>query len=332
MLDATFLLATIFCSAGALGILTITHTMWMTNHKKRRDVVNMRSSSSAPLHVLRSLLPSVLTTDGMDRMTWGWLTFVTTSSPLISLWICLVVSVAYNYQQVLSTSCQSANFMPSISACIGDFYPQFAFWRMNVMFYVWQRILAAFVSYHHYHQVTRGSMPLINRLRLIAAIVENVGLVVLSAISSRDRLLIHELGFGVFATCAILVMVLTNLLLRQWIRVAEVSHDPPDPRCALATARRALRWRTRSSVVCVVSLLLAFYFFLTSQRGYSHCQTDYWYSYFAMAEWTYVVSGILFHINGEQIELWYVDLAFFFSKNEMRSGGVGGRAAVEAAS
>jgi hypothetical protein len=311
------LLPPFFCFAGALVILIITHSMWMTNHKRRKGV---KMRSNYPLQVLRSLLPSVLTTDEMDKVTWGWLTFVTTSSPLISLWICLVLSIAYNYNQVLRSSCPQRNFMPSISACIGDHYPQFVFWRLNVMFYVWQRFLAAFVSYHPYHQATKGSIPLTNRFRLVAAIAENVGLMILSAVSSKDHLIVHELSFGVFAISAFIVMLLTNILIRQWIKVAERGGYEPDPRCTLATARRALSWRTRSSMISTISLILAFYFFTTSQKGYSHCRTNYWYSYFALCEWSYVVIGILFHINGEQIELWYVDWSFLYSLGGGRDG------------
>ena len=188
------------------------------------------------------------------------------------------------------------------------------------MFYVWQRFLAAFVSYHHYHQATKGSIPLTNRFRLVAAIAENVGLMILSAVSSKDHLIVHELSFGVFAISAFIVMLLTNILIRQWIKVAERGGYEPDPRCTLATARRALSWRTRSSMISTISLILAFYFFTTSQKGYSHCRTNYWYSYFALCEWSYVVIGILFHINGEQIELWYVDWSFLYSLGGGRDG------------
>ena len=62
------------------------------------------------------------------------------SGNLLGMYICLVLSLHYNYSSVTATTCVGrspadypVNYIPSIAACIGDHFPQVSVWRSTVM-------------------------------------------------------------------------------------------------------------------------------------------------------------------------------------------------------
>lgn len=305
------------CIVGTIFIFRITYKMWIVNHKRRKDLKQYNSPEVTTIPTIRTLISLIcppLDKKDMFRVTWGWICFIFTSFPLVSLWLSLAISISYDFNRIIvnqnhcKPSERLSNFLPSISACIGDFYPQFSIWRCNVMLYVWQRFFAAIVSYYHYEDATKGTCTIMNRFRLLSSFVENIGLVFLSAVSSSDRLIVHEISFGFFCGGAVSVMILTNLLIRQWISVENDANERNEMnvRCTIDTAKKALNWRTKSSFFNIVCLVGALCMYNLSKQ----CSSYPMYSIFALFEWLYVISGILFHINSEQIELWYVDLSF----------------------
>ena len=96
-----------------------------------------------------------------------------------------------------------------------------------------------------------------------------------------------------------------------------------DVRQEILFTTTALRHRIRVATVNVASLIGAVYFYVSSQG--SMCTVSGWYSMFAVCEWCYVWSGVVFHFL-ECIELREVTVCIDLG------GSGGGRSAEEARS
>ena len=310
---SSFVLCFFLSLLGSLAIVKVTKWFWSSNHNRRKEC---KPNKSIVLGL--NPHPPLEEPEKMFRITWGFIILIFISAPLIAMWLALVISYCFNFDQVLNPRkiCSglqaTKNFVPSISACIAENMNLVAsVWRFNVMFYVWQRFFSAIVSYYHYKDATKNTMVGWNTLRLVASCFENLGLMMLSAVSSRDRVLIHEISFVFFAVGQTVVMVSTICLIQQWIAIESRANQNNkfNPRCSVETARRALRWRFSVTVFNVSCLVIAICIFVYHERE-DVCPLYPLYSYFAIFEWLYVVSGIFFIVSGEQIELWYVDLSF----------------------
>ena len=79
------------------------------------------------------------------------------AAPLIGLFLCLAISLRYNFKSVTdvhSASCKirstkPINFLPSISASIGDHTPQRYIWRICITFMMQQRFLNGVADFNH---------------------------------------------------------------------------------------------------------------------------------------------------------------------------------------
>ena len=243
-------------------------------------------------------------------MLWGG------TLPLICLFINLTISLCYhfrgiNYTRGCRTRNQVFNIIPSISACLGDYMPQAGIWRICVMLYVWQRIFAGYIQYFHYGQATKWQSPKLTLIRTIVHITEQLALIGLSSISSMNHLMFHEISFGVFCASSCLNMVLTDRLIRLWIVQSTLTTNELQP---LHVAKRAHNWRFYTSVFNFTCLGLAVYYFLLSEQN--KC-IDYQYSKFALFEWLYVISNIIYQ-HSEQIELSYIDLGLIIMPQKLK--------------
>ena len=245
--------------------------------------------------------------------------------PLLScMYICLVISLFYNYEAVTTTTCGKdallgnkipgpGNFFPSVSACIGDFMPQKNLWRIATIMQQVFRCAAGVTTYFHYRTTLGKTAWKTNALRAACAVVESAGLVMLSSVSSDDNVLVHEMSFGFYAGAHALSMYTTIMLTKYCIHQAtsDTTAAPKQKKnkSMLRYWQKALNYRIAVGVINIMSIILAIYFFVTSQEGGSHCQTYGWYSFFALSEWVYVVSSILFH-HADHIDLWYVQITW----------------------
>ena len=304
------LMCTAWIVAGSLLIIYFNYHLFL-KHTKR--------SFNTPLHSSTTTIITNETTNDVHcvhtlhhqpwtmSMLWGG------TVPLLSLYVTLVISLCNNFESVThNTGCSSrrvANIVPSVSACLGDFFPQRGIWRVCVMSYVWQRVISGFVQYFHYGQATRWTLPKVNFWRAIVHVVEQIFLIGLSAVSSNDHLLFHEISFGIFCTCSCLNMVFTDWLIREWKRQCALQKNEHQP---LHIANRAHVWRWNTMIFNFGCLGFAVYFFFASQ---SSC-IDYEFSKFATFEWLYVISNIVYQ-HSEQIELSYIDVAWVIMKKRV---------------
>lgn len=223
----------------------------------------------------------------------------------------------WNYASVTHVACGDPGhieFVPTISAIIGDFAPQRSIWRICVCLETGQRLLDAVLYYAFFSRCrtipTAGAATApeksartepcrprrgfgvagvfwfgswrLNDAKLVLALAEQGCLLLLTGFSSADDLSMHELGFGGFAACS---------AAHQVVTVALMMRAGPD---ALSPAHRASYiWKVRAMVAHLISGVFVVLFFV---RHVQHCE-NYVYSLFAMAEWVFVLSNICFHCS-----------------------------------
>jgi len=152
------------------------------------------------------------------------------SGNLLGMYICLVLSLHYNYSSVTATTCVGrspadypVNYFPSISACIGDHFPQVSVWRSTVMvveFFRWGSALAFYLHFDHALRPVPGG-PTVNRGRLVATLLESVFNIGLSACSSSDSIKVHEVCFAGYCASHATMMALSIVLTRWKLRAQE---------------------------------------------------------------------------------------------------------------
>jgi hypothetical protein len=130
----------------------------------------------------------------------------------------LIISWFDNFDSVVATDCSGVyEFMPSISACIGDFAPQRYIWRLCVALFVPIRFIDGFVIYYHNSgvDVVEGKENIVNRIAIWCYCVEYFSLFLLTYVSSSDHLGLHVLGFSCFMIFSLIYSSLT-VLKRYW--------------------------------------------------------------------------------------------------------------------
>ena len=276
------------CSIGVATIFHAMHRFW----KQNRPTKTTKQS-----------------THSMYTISYGWLLWFFYSVAFSSLWITRIISVHYNYNGVTRIICRgryfTGNFFPSISACIGDNYPQRSLWCGAIALHYWMGPCGIVVTYYHYKECLVGTAQCTNLSRAGCSVVENVGLLVLSMVSSTEHGRLHEIGCLVFVVGHATSMFLTILLTKYHIALEQNNTSKTNTRQQLKYSIKALKYRQVVALVNMVSLLLFLYFFIASERG--RCNTYGWYSMFAMCEWVYVWSGIAFRVV-EQVDLYYVEI------------------------
>jgi hypothetical protein len=265
------------------------------------------------------LLPpkKIIVTNPIRLSTLKW---IAESMPLCGMWLGLVISLHY-HPNVTATQCAGyppeefpTNWMPSISAIIGNNFPEVAIWRVAVVMQQWGRVFATVAVYNHFDVVLGGSADATNRLHAWLQVFEQAGLVLLTAVSSTDHALFHELAFFVYFTAHGLSM-LALITMGQWYVDQETASvrqgNAPNSIQLLKYSEKALTLRKRIAMFNFGSFLCFIFFFITSQGSkndaWSMCAVNGWYSMFGVFEWCYVWSSCFFHWV-EHVDLYYVEV------------------------
>ena len=210
---------------------------------------------------------------------WDLLTVLSMGVATSGLWLCLFFSLWHNGREVTHTHCRVPNVLGSISTCIGDFNPQRSFWKITVMLYLPQRVLATWPLAAVYEEWSKGQRWKTNVARAVAHLVEQLALGLLTAISSSEHLLLHEVAFGTFALAGMVNMGLTCSLLEGG-RGARGGGGGEG-------VGGSLKWRRACALMALASLVLAICFFYVHN---AYC-ISYGYSLFALFEWLFVLAN-----------------------------------------
>lgn len=296
--------------------------LWYVRYTHKSRYPAGQNSSSSP-----SLQPAPLSPAPLI-LRWNASCGMACAATISALYLNLVLNMFYNFEDSTRTHCTATgtyNFLPSISSCIGGFTRPI--WAFCVVVYIWQRVLAGFVLHSLHVSCTGARYTRYTTARLCAHIGEQFFLVLLSVVSSSDNLFLHELGFAGFSLCGMLNMALTCYICS--VMLALVSFEPTTPSSSLVAVmsttlgcrksrRRSstpvkevesiLRARVFLSLCAAFCLVSAVFFFFAHNRT---C-VDYRYTWFALSEWLFVLSNIIFHFEGEMRELADVDLVWMY--------------------
>ncbi|KAG8223591.1 hypothetical protein J437_LFUL004112 [Ladona fulva] len=167
------------------------------------------------------------------KLSFGKLAWTTVLLPLTSFVFCVIWSVLYDFEEATFTHCanmeietvaftkmlfsfiQVPNFLPSISAAIGSFYPQIYVWDLSIALHAAPRLLVASMYYKYYLSVLSPLSYALARMACWLNVVENFALIGLSFISSANNYYYHEKCFITFMVTSEIYMMLTCYLLKK---------------------------------------------------------------------------------------------------------------------
>ena len=106
------------------------------------------------------------------------LSLITASLPLGAFIFCTTWSLLFNFKEATSTHCHVKNYLPSISASVGNFEPQKYIWRVSIGLHSAPRYGVAFM----YYLLKHGSFVI-----FISNVLEITFLLGLTFISSTEN-------------------------------------------------------------------------------------------------------------------------------------------------
>lgn len=117
---------------------------------------------------------------------FGKFALATVSLPFFSFIFCVIWCVLYFYERSTATHCNVPNYLPSISAAIGNYQPQRFVWQMAIIVHAIPRLLIA-------HQYLKYNKSRVKRTRFrwvywtfIINVIEIIALVGLSVHNSSE--------------------------------------------------------------------------------------------------------------------------------------------------
>ncbi|RXN07280.1 post-GPI attachment to s factor 2-like isoform X1 [Labeo rohita] len=217
------------------------------------------------------------------RVPFTRLAVITVCLPLLGLIACVVLALLYHYNDATYTHCQVPNYLPSISAAI-SLTPERYIWRFSIGLHSAPRFLvaAAYLSFYRGRFSRRLKEQLLSGVTFLLALSENVGLLLLTYVSSTETYSVHKSGFIVFIGSSLVHMMCTCKL---WSMIAKYSLSEEE--------MMSSRLKSRLFLFNLFFCLLAAYFY---RRHNTYCETGI-YTLFALCEYLVVLSNMAFHMT-----------------------------------
>ncbi|XP_016404612.1 post-GPI attachment to proteins factor 2-like isoform X2 [Sinocyclocheilus rhinocerous] len=168
------------------------------------------------------------------RVPFTRLAVITVCLPLLGLVACIVLALLYHYNDATYTHCEVPNYLPSISAAI-SLTPERYIWRFSIGLHSAPRFLvaAAYLSFYRGRFSRRLTEQLLSALTFLLALSENVGLLLLTYVSSNETYSVHKSGFILFIDSLFHMMCTCKL----WSLIAKYSLSAEE----MKSYRRKLR-------------------------------------------------------------------------------------------
>ena len=232
-----------------------------------------------------SLSPSLAISDLRVSMRhFLWFTY---SLPCFALFSCVGLSLLKDFERSTRTHCNVFNFLPSVSASIGDCEPQRYIWRLC---FALDSIPRYIIGYLQLLRVLRRPNVAFAELYTLAQItnstihfVELSCLLLLTYVSSSEIKWAHESAFIGFMICSLLHMIFNVLIDYFWPRTTTNR---------LTVQERLLRsQRLQWFALNIFSFLISLYFYF---RHNSFCEAH-MYSMYCLFEYFVVLTNIAYH-------------------------------------
>lgn len=120
------------------------------------------------------------------KVPFGKFALTVVSLPLFSFVFCVVWSLLHFFNRSTATHCGVPNFLPSISAAIGNYQPQRFVWQTAILLQAIPRLMVTYQYAKHYSEIIRVNRRPIAYTACLFNVVENLALVGLSMWTSTD--------------------------------------------------------------------------------------------------------------------------------------------------
>lgn len=120
------------------------------------------------------------------KIPFGKFAVATVSLPFFSFIFCVIWSVLYFFERSTATHCGVSNYLPSISAAIGNHQPQRFVWQCAILLQALPRLLVAHQYLRYNSNRIRRSRRALAYLAFLLNLIENIALVGLSLWNSSE--------------------------------------------------------------------------------------------------------------------------------------------------
>lgn len=121
-------------------------------------------------------------------------------------------TVIFDFERATYTHCDVSNYLPSISAAIGNYEPQKTIWRLAIILHLPFRLAVAHCYAKYYRDHIRKNRRVFANAAVALNVVENLALLCLSLWTSSDDYEMHRNSFITFIACSELYMLITYFL------------------------------------------------------------------------------------------------------------------------
>lgn len=216
------------------------------------------------------------------RISFARLAVIAVSLPLGAFLFCVVWSVMFDFVRSTYTHCDVSNYLPSVSAAIGNYEPQKTVWRLAIILHMPFRLAVAKMYLKYYREHIRRNRRMFGILACTLNIIEDFALFSLSLWTSADNYEIHRNAFVVFIACSECYMLISYLLNRNARKIVLLPHE-----------EKSLKFKRNLFLINVVAFGLAGYCFV---RHNARCETGV-YTFFALFEYIVVLTNMGFHMT-----------------------------------
>lgn len=214
--------------------------------------------------------------------------------PASAFVLCVLLALMMHFESSTKTHCNVPNYLPSISAAIGDNTPERYIWRFAIALHCLPRLMTA-RAYKIFYQrsplvkaATHANISLFQlslydllcNLVFVLHLVENFFLLSLTFVSSSENYKYHEFSFIAFTVSAQLYMLLSLIIFNMSGRRRSSTSGRKSYQC------KFIFYSFNSS-----SLVISTYFFW---RHNAYCEPGV-YTLFALCEYVVVLTNIAFH-------------------------------------
>ncbi|KAM9811444.1 post-GPI attachment to proteins factor 2-like isoform X1 [Syngnathus typhle] len=217
------------------------------------------------------------------RISFTTCALVIVCLPLLGLLSCVIISSVFHFEDSTYTHCQVPNYLPSISASI-SLSPECHIWRLCVGLHSAPRLLVAFTYFKFYKVRFASRLPesSLAYLSLAFSISENLGLLLLTYVSSNETYFVHKEGFILFILSSFVYMIIT---CRLWKAIKTYSLNPEDA--------RSHHWKVSLLILNLSFCAFAGLFYVKHNL---YCESGS-YTLFALFEYLIVFSNMAFHLT-----------------------------------
>lgn len=172
--------------------------------------------------------PKTLIKISFSRLAIGAISLALGAFLFTILW-----TLMFDFVRATYTHCDVANYLPSISAAIGNYEPQKSIWRLAIILHLPIRLAVAHIYSKYYRDHIRKNRRVFAHTAVILNVIENFALLSLSLWTSSDDYEMHRNSFITFIACSELYMLITYFLHRNGRKLALTELEERSTKCKL---------------------------------------------------------------------------------------------------